>query len=274
VLAKYDDTLGIYSQKSATQWFQIVDIYSQEALQWFYFGIWVASWRLRFFSFHLRFCSRCAVLLAHASSAVCVYVCVCARASVCMCQCVCVSEHGAYEYACVCEVHRVARQRIFGCACVRVCVCKCVYASVYLWVSGRGAHEYACVCEVRRVARQRIFVWMCVCVQMYVCVNLCVCEWVGRAWVCVRARCAPCAVLLNDACSAVCVCVCVCVCVSMCVRVCVQGRACNRKFFVWQFPQKMLHPRNSTNQETQIPGYLVAQIHIGILVWRAAAEGL
>ena len=36
---------------------------------------------------------------------------------------------------------------------------------------------------------------------------------------------------------------------------------------VWQFPLKMLHPRNPPNQESQIPWYLVVQIQSGFLVW-------
>jgi len=37
--------------------------------------------------------------------------------------------------------------------------------------------------------------------------------------------------------------------------------------YLWQFPQKMLHPRFPTNRETQISRYLAVQIQIEILVW-------
>ena len=53
--------------------------------------------------------------------------------------------------------------------------------------------------------------------------------------------------------------------VCMCVRELTTGGTCTCTH-VWQFPLKMLHPRNLPHRETQIPQYLAVQIQIEIWI--------
>jgi len=48
------------------------------------------------------------------------------------------------------------------------------------------------------------------------------------------------------------------------------GEICGRQglfYYIWQFPLKMLYPRNPPNRETRISQYFAVQIQIEILVW-------
>ena len=191
VFAKYDDTLGIYSQKPAIQWFQIVDIYSQEALQWFYIGNWVASWRLRFFSFHLRCCSTCAVLLAHASSAVCLCVCVHVRKWVYVSVCMCKWAWRAWVCVCVRGASYCSTTHLRLCVCTCVCVQVCVFLSVSMseWV-GRA---WVCVCVWGAPCCSPTHLCLNVCMCANVCMCQFVCVWVSGACMSMRT-CAVCAV--------------------------------------------------------------------------------